>query len=205
MATYAGFEVLETQPMGNGGREMAVERRFDVIRGGGLGAREVVTLDTYPRAERRFSWPCYSEADVAVVRAFVDVNFGAMTPFWLPSFSRDFLFDVYPGVTATWVVRFIGYTARVFPLGPQRRHVYVRHPVSGYRYRKVATAVDNGDGTETLTLDSSPAVNILNDNWMPGMLTLVRLGDPAISIDWRSRNLAICSMRMVEVPHEVPA
>ena len=74
-----------------------------------------------------------------------------------------------------------------------------------YAYRKVLAAVNNGDGTETLTIDSILGVSPARDQTILSYLTLRRLHDDENEIMWRTAGVAECTLRTVEIPTEVPA
>jgi hypothetical protein len=71
-------------------------------------------------------------------------------------------------------------------------------------YAKVTGAIDNGDGTENLTLSALTGKAFPAATTMVSFLTLVRLEADRVSIKWDSTDHAESLLSLVEVPREVP-
>lgn len=203
--TYAGYDVLEVQgdsAQGRGGDES--ERRIVLVRSS-VGRAVRGYTEPAPRVSREIRWSCAGFAEVGVLRAFLDARKGRAVPFWMLSWQRDFTFDSFPAFSDQWTIRDIGYTGQMFPLGNSRRHVWMRTPTgSSYGYAKVTAAVNNGNGTETLTIDT-PVLNIVNDGYTYGFLRLCRLAEDVTPITWHARGYAVAALRAAEIPNEAPA
>lgn len=201
---YKGFDVLEVEPDSSEGRGGDESQRRRIVLGPEYGTQAITMAEPQPRVARTIQWTCKSHAEVTVLRTFLDTRRGRAVPFWLPTLQRELQFSGFPGFGSAWTVKWIGYTANMFPLGQGRRHVFVWHPTAGLRYAKVTAAVDNGNGTETLTLEAGMGVNIANSFWVPGFLRLCRLGEDRNPIRWLSQQVAVADLQAVEVPAEAP-
>lgn len=207
MTQYAGFDVLEEQiDTRDGGPEDSQEQRVGIIRSPVGFDRDAFSED-YPRLVRLYRWSCETRPQVSALRAFLDARKGQAVPFWMLSWERDFEFSTPPFSAPSWVIKWIGYTANLFPSGGARRHIWVWHPTIGTTYVHVIGAVDNGDGTETLTLESGliPPFNIGSTTfYRVGFLRFSRLADDVNQLEWQARNYASMSFRILELPHEAP-
>jgi predicted phosphodiesterase len=72
-------------------------------------------------------------------------------------------------------------------------------------YRKVTASVDNGDGTETLTLDTSTGKAFPMASTQVSFLVFARLASDEPEIHWISTDLATAILEVEEIPAEVPA
>lgn len=204
MTTYLGFDVLEVDPDSSGGRGGDAASQEQNVVSSPVGVVATTYREKAPRLERSYRWACQGPAEVQALRDFLDARHGRAVPFWMLSWQRDFSFSTFPGGIATWVIKWCGYSANLFPGTGARRHIFVRHPVSGFRYGKIVSAVDNGDGTETLTLGSVLGVNILTTVWTPGFLRLCRLASDTTRIEWTGQGFAAADLRFIEIPNEAP-
>jgi hypothetical protein len=75
---------------------------------------------------------------------------------------------------------------------------------SGNVYAKITAAIDNGNGTETLTLGALTGKAFAAATTMVSFLTLVRLDADRVSIKWDSTDHAESLLSLQEVPREVP-
>lgn len=204
MSTYLGYDVLEDEQEAKG-RSYDLERRF-VILDGGTGAKSTWTPWTFPAARRYFRWHMIGEAEVERYRAFVDARKGRAIPFWLPSFWQDFeLAGIASSFSNTVLIYQAGY-APIFALGAARRHLYLINSATYVSViRKATNLVNNGDGTETLTVDSNWGTTFSQALGRLMHLALVRLEDDAPPIHCVTKGYAYADLAVHGVPMEVPA
>ncbi|HEY6108689.1 MAG TPA: hypothetical protein VIV56_07285 [Gemmatimonadales bacterium] len=201
---YQGLDVLEVLPNRDRDIDYDIERKqflLDSLTGKRLtDASEVAPVENAP-----FVWYCSSRADVAVLRGFLDARIGRAVPFWRPTLNADFTLDGAALAAATTLtVKSWGYAATVFPLGAARRHIAVRPPGGLPEYHKITAAVDNEDGTETLTITPGLALDAPADALVSFML-LCRLADDLADLEWGSGQFAECVLGLTELPRETPA
>lgn len=203
MTTYEGFDVFEDEPC----REIRDDDfgRSMVRLDGGTGRIKYEIRDSEPMIVRPLRWVATSRAEIAALRAFLDARKGRAVPFWMPTWDADLVLaaDITPAATNI-IIKSCGYTQHLFP-HPARRRLAIMVSPGVYAYRKVLAAVNNGDGTETLTIDSILGVSPARDQTILSYLTLRRLHDDENEIMWRTAGVAECTLRTVEIPTEVPA
>ena len=124
---------------------------------------------------------------------------------WPPTWRRDFTLTATAASDATdLIVEDTGYVETQFP-DESRRHLAVIISGGGARTvyaRRITDAVDNADGTETLTLES--ALGVAVDQYaVLSFLVLARLDADDIPIEWFHLGAAEASVRFVEIPREV--
>lgn len=204
MASYEGVAVLDmTEPDRGAGAVDAFER--DVLAEEPLtGARFVVADDAAPSVSRDFVWMAFDRTEAKAIRDFIDACYGRAIPFWLIAWEQSFTLAVdHLADSINLVVRSCGYAANVFPMGPSRRRLAVRAPGGSFHYRKIINAVDNGNGTETLTLDAAIA-DALSTATFVSFLRLARLDTDEPRISWKGHT-AIARLPIRELPAEVQA
>lgn len=204
MITYQGYDILEDEPNGRDPRDDAQERKSNVLDNQ-TGKRFSESPWAAPPVTFPFSWFCQSRAEVAAFLSFVDARRGRLIPVWIPSREMALTPTVSPAFLDTLRINEMGYTDFAFPGGGGRRHVWVWSPYSHTtkRYRKVTAAVKNGDGTETLTLDTALDVNATT-TWLYGFLRLCRLDEDVPVVEWHSPRLAEVTLMLRELPGEAP-
>ena len=103
-------------------------------------------------------------AEVDELLTFFDTVKGRWKSFWCPSFQDDLelVADVAADDT-TVTIRSIGYAAALADL-VLRRHIAFCFPGNSFYHRRIESAVDNGGGTETLTLSAALDVPYTRSN-----------------------------------------
>lgn len=135
-----------------------------------------------------------SRASVASVVAWFDGLKGSLAAFYLPSYMADL--TVVSGLgTTSLVITDIDYTSRLFPLA-NRKHLACITPSGAVTHCTVTASVDNGNGTETLTLNTAAPSTTSLVSW----LRKVRLAEDTLTIAWQNSALASCTLHAVEIP-----
>jgi hypothetical protein len=140
----------------------------------------------------------------AALQTWFDGLKGSQTTFWMPTWQNDL--DVVGGGGNQLVVRDIGYTEGYFPK-LSRRHLALligaadRAPdLTNVVHRTVTAAVDQGDGTELLTLDGT-----WSNPTMTSFMLLTRIADDTLTVEWETPEIAACTLRLRELAAEVLA
>lgn len=156
-----------------------------------------------PRGSREVRWVCEPRSEAESVRTFFRTQVGRRNHFWYPTWSHD----VEAAATATagsltLTVKKIGFAA-TYAAGTEfsRTRLAAFRPNGTHHKIYVDSAIDNGDGTETLTL-VGPLEETVTPDTMLSFRTLCRFADDALSIQWLSMELAVIETELVEVPLE---
>lgn len=138
-----------------------------------------------------------SRAEIASLLTWFHGVRGALAPFWWPTWQTDLILAA-PIAGATLTIVFTGYSARLFPFEARRHLAFI--PLAGaIIHRRVLAAVDNEDGTETLTLNAA----VVGDFSFVSFLLYVR-GSDALELAWGSDETAEARLTLTELPREVP-
>jgi hypothetical protein len=153
--------------------------------------RRVNTLDNKTGAHEQFSGDTgiartipvrllySSRAGMADFFGWLDVRLGQTTPLWVPSYENDLQAISKSGSTLT--IQKIGYAER-YNMHAARRDVCFILNDGTFTCRRITAAVDNGNGTETLTFDAS--VPTLSDVHKVSWLKYARLQGDEIELEW---------------------
>lgn len=207
MSLYLGLDVLDQAVHDRAGTVDESLRRKFALLDGGTGAREADAQSDAPAGARPFLWTCLSRAEVADLRAFLSARKGRCVPFWVPTYQQDLTLaaDLASGASSA-TIRWVGYTAHMFPSGGGRRHVALYDPGASVAYRKVTAATDPGTGlTESLALDSPAPRLFPAATTIVSFLRLCRLDEDEVRIQWTSRGFAQAELRLRDLPAEAPA
>ena len=141
-----------------------------------------------------------SRATIRALEAWFASVAGMFGTFYIPTYVADMPLAAAIGASDTTVdIAAIGYTATLFPSTARRRLAFIT--ASGIIERVVTAAVDNGDGTETLTLASSLGVAFPATGLVSFSL-LVRLASDVLTITRQSATVGECVLACIEVPAE---
>lgn len=201
---YQGFDVLEAQADGRLARIDAHEREM-ALMGPATGRIAIDDVQGVSELVREYAWTCLGPADVATLKAFIDARRGRAVPFWLPSMERDLeLNGDFTAGHGFIDIETVGYTAQLFPWSGARRHLYLSAPGVTPIARKVTSAVNNLNGTESLYLDSPLGASFPKATTVVSFLRLCRKEDDGVSISWTSRGYQTATLSFRELPLEAP-
>jgi hypothetical protein len=204
LTQFLGFDVLEIPPNWVNG----LKRKY---------ARSTITMDPKigpitvddkggtPIASHDLPWWLDSHAKVTALRAFLLARFGQFAPFWAPTWDQDLVMatDAIAG-SSVLNIEAVYYTRFFFP--DQARRYLALLSVGGAtkQYVEVTGSVDNGDGTESLTLSAELGEDVIAATTMVSFLAFCRLGSDDTAITWSSTEYAEVSVPIQELPREVP-
>ena len=138
-----------------------------------------------------------SRAEIAALVSWFHSVRGAYRAFWWPTWHADMIpVGEISGDTLT--IAWMGYTARLFEFEARRHLAFI--PYTGaVLHRRVIDAVDNEDGTETLTLNAAVAGTIS----YVAFLLYVR-GSDQLEVAYESPEVAEARLTLTELPRQVP-
>lgn len=203
LPTYLGYDVLDIEAQQEASSDDVVRRVYVLDNETGAWAAESPVAA--PSLVRPLLWLCMSRQEAWLMRAFLDARRGRAIPFWLIAREDDLELATDALATdTTLTVLETGYTAYQFP-AIARRHLAVRSLGGDWAFHKVTGSVNNGDGTETLTITPALGGDLVRRGAMVSFLRFVRQDSDASPIRWTSGHLAEAEIPVREIPTEVPA
>jgi hypothetical protein len=203
MPLYRGFDVLELEPDRGTGTPVETHRKVFVLDSV-TGIRSAEAADPSAAEVRGFAWLTFTRTEAKALRDFIDARAGRAVPFWVPAWEEDFTLTADHAPTDTLTVLQMGYTEQMFPAGNVRRHLAIRTLDGTLYYRKVTASVNNGNGTETLTLEEAVPVSMPMSGTLIAVLHFARLEDDEVEIEWAGQ-FAEARMRTRDLPTETPS
>jgi hypothetical protein len=205
LTQFKGIDVLEIAPNWRDGLQR-VYNRSTVTMDPGPGPITVADKGGTPVVQHDFPWWIDSHQKVTAFRAFLLARLGQFNNFWTPTWDADLVLaaDATAG-TAVLLIKAVDYTRFFFPDSARQYLALISRSRSPSQYVQVSGSVDNGDGTETLTLSAPLAADVSSADVMVSFLTLCRQGSDDSSIDWFSTEYAEAAIPVQEVPRELPA
>lgn len=157
--TYRGFPVLTTRPSYARDPETSLDRMAYRVDDdiGLINEHDDVGLPLYRQVH---DWNLDGRAALNAWRGMVYALNGKRNSLWVPTWLDDLtpVASMTPSATAMRVA-WSGYAAHVAQ-AINRRDVRVELTSGAVLYRRIVASVDNGDGTETLTLDNGLGVAV---------------------------------------------
>lgn len=204
LTQYKGIDVLEISPNWEAALNRVYKRSI-VIIDPKIGPLTAVDKGGSAVVEQEFPWFLNSHSAATTFRAFVLRRFGQMNSFWIPTWDQDLVLAVGVGASDTGIVIKSEFYSQFFFPNPARRFIaFIPQDGSGNVYRKITASADNGNGTESLVLDTPTGKAFPASTTMISFLTLARLGSDRTQIDWMSADLAQANLSLEELPRELP-
>ncbi len=164
------------------------------------GIFSVVARAPEPIGNHDLEFVCVTLEEEELFRAWFHTQLGSCVPFWVPSFHQDLVLAApIEAVDTTILIKHMSYTASYFPSDNRKVLAFVRADGT-FLKRDVEDATDNGDGTETLTLNEA-----LGEDWAQTYANGVcfcwygRLADDKASFQWQNQEICLVSLSMVEL------
>jgi hypothetical protein len=205
LTQFLGFDVLEVAPNWESGLERAYSRSITTMDPG-TGPITVEDKGGTPIVQHTLTWWIQPHSAVTAIRAFLLARRGQFAPFWTPTFDADLvLAEEATAGSAVLNIQSVDYTRFFFP-DPARRYLaLISRGATPNVYLTVTGAVDNGDGTESLTLSAPLAANVPLDSVMISFLAFSRLDSDDNKIIWESTEFAQAAIGIQELPRELPS
>lgn len=142
-----------------------------------------------------------SAAEVDVFRTWYLAQWGALIPFWVPSYQQDLVpVTTIPDDATEFDIHLCGYSRLLFPLVERRAIIFLR--VDGtFLKRDIEAATENVDeDTETITINEALGEEFIQSN-ANGVCLLWygRLVDDVASIVWDTAETASLQLKMIEL------
>jgi hypothetical protein len=170
---------------------------------GDTGGAVQESVGGLPNVLREHTWSFESRVDYWEFEDFLFDRAGRYAPFWMPSWADDL--HVLSGAFGDFTIRWMGYTEKLFPSLAHRRTIIHRNGnPADYSTREITAAVDNGDGTETLS--GFTGVGFTNLPTAQGhrhmFLHLCRLDADDITVDYASGENITVKLNVLTIPEE---
>ena len=133
-------------------------------------------------------------------RDFHDLMFGAFGAFWVPSYQQDLTpIGTIGAADVNIIIQDVGYTVNDFPSLNRRQIAFVQ-PNGSFVKRSITNAVNNGNGTETITINASLGFSFQQNN-ANGICFLWygRFVDDISHMEWVNSDHGTLSIVMVEL------
>ncbi len=203
LTQYKGFDVLEVAPNWKDNLSRGYKRSM-VVLDSKTGGIQVDDKGGSPIVGTELPWFAPTHANIATLRAFLDKRKGQFAPFWMPTWDQDLVLAMDAASTDTGIrIQNVSYTRFFFP-SPARRYLAFIRPGQSTIYKKVMGSVANGDGTETLTLDSAIGAALSAKTTTISFLTFCRLASDDVELFWTSSDFTEAVISTAEVPRECP-
>jgi hypothetical protein len=205
LTQYKGIDVLEIPPNWDQAPLKRSYKRSLVTIDPKVGPIQVIDKGGSAVVGQEFPWWLDTHPNVTLFRAFIFRRFGRLNPFWIPTWDQDLVLFTDVGAADPSIrIKSEFYTRFFFPSPARRFIAFIPTNSSGNVYVKITGAVDNGDGTETLTLEAPTGKAFPAASTLVSFLTLTRLASDSVSIKWDSSEHAESLLSLQEVPRETP-
>lgn len=206
-ATYLGYPVLEDRNEESDDPTADYDRTIDTLDNT-IGLPEVTDRTGLAFPTQSQAWLLQGRAARGAHRSLLYWLQGRAEALWLPSWSDDLTLAKLAGSSDTTITVVFAGVALYLAGDDARKHVRMELVDGTVFYRAVASAVDLGDGTEQLAIDSGlgqtvEPTQVRQISW----LALSRLAGDSVQIqhDTDSEGVAHCAANFVAVPAEEPA
>lgn len=203
--TYLSFDVLVADdPNLRDGIGESFERYGEMIDGG-TGRRRFDDFAGVAIPRRTFSWFADGREGIADLRTFIMIRKGRLIPFWTPTYLADLqMTQDQVAIDSSIRVWNVGYGEKLFSHN-SRKHIALIKPDGEFLIRKITTVVDNGDETETLTLESGLGEDLAAATTMVSFLVICRLEIDRPAIRYSNPEHGEAEIPFREIPREAPA
>lgn len=125
---------------------------------------------------------------------------GKQKAFWVPTYARDIQITNSGLSSATSIdIKNIGY-ASFIRSDTRKRDIMLVKPDNSYILRRIVSAVDNGNGTETLNLDQPIGMTWNSTTFKAGhFLRLVRLDQDSLEVSYMTNTFGSASLVLVDI------
>jgi hypothetical protein len=205
LTQFKSFDVLEVPPNWVNGLKREYDRTMDTLDPG-PGPLTVIDHSGVPVVDHELPWWIDTHAKITAFRAFVLARYGQLNPFWCPTWDQDLVLNEDASSGAAFlVISFVNYARFFFPTIARRYLALISRTGAPNAYVEVTGAVNNGNGTETLTLGAPLGAAAPAATTMVSFLTFGRQSADVVTIKWESTEYAETALGIQELPQEIPS
>lgn len=202
--TYRGFDLLDLEPNSRDDGQIVLSRSSAMLDSL-VGPVEVNARDRQPVGSKPFNWFQDGRAAAAEYDTFLAARCGRAVPFWLPNWRGDVELAAPIGSTdVTILIKSCDYSRLMFTAAGRRHLAIMLNNGTSQLYREILAAVDNGNETETLTINSSLGVTAPVATTFISWLLFCRLETDRPERHWHHTNLAEATIPVREIALEAP-
>ena len=202
MTTYNSFELLDQVSPAFEGVDKTVNRSLLVLDST-TGKRVIFDRSGLASEVKSFKWCFYTRADFKVLETFLNARKGRLVPFWVPTYTNDLALSANIGAADQALTIYKSYYTALLFAKPNKKHLAFITRSGTIYTRAITSAVENVNGTETLTFSGSLGVTITPKE-MISYLQLCRLADDEVRIQWLNKNAGECTFNCIEIPQDIP-
>jgi hypothetical protein len=152
----------------------------------------------YTKEGYSFNYILKTRAEYKEFLSFVKYRAGRWLPCWIPTFGNEI--QIAQGGTSsstTITIRDIGYSTYV-KLNKAKRMILLYDGIT-YRFYRIINYQNNGNGTETLTLDMPIGINFTTTTFRDScFMKFMRLANDEVTIHWETDGFATTSLSFIE-------
>jgi hypothetical protein len=158
-----------------------------------------INRHSYIKESYQFNYLLKTRSEYIEFLGFLRQRAGRWKPCWIPTYSNEIQI-VAADVSSSQTLRIkdIGYSLYI-KAAINRRDITLIDSSNTYRFYRIIDAVNNFDGTETLTLDSPVGLNFTPSTFSMGcFMRFCRLADDTAVIKWETDEFATTSLSFIE-------
>lgn len=201
--TYRGYDVyLQTSDFdsGNTMEIYSPQRRLDNNTGiFGIDSRFALTKE-----RTTLNLTLRNKQKISEFFGFLDYRAGKLVPMWVPTFSEDVQIAQAGGSGDTTIkIKNIGYSLYIKQANVRKDLMFIKTDGSPV-FRRILGSQDNGDGTETITIDSPLGFDFTSTSFnYISFLRFSRLDDDTAELSYITTDIAQTNLKIVDL-FEVP-
>jgi len=204
LTQFKGYDVLEIAPNWASGLKRNYTRST-VTMDPGIGPITVDDKGGTPIVSHELPWWIDKHSKITAFRAFLLGRKGRFTPFWQPTWDQDLVLVATAFSSSSVLnIKSMNYSRFFFPDPARRVLALISRSGGANRFVQVIGAIDNFDGTESLTLSVPLTADVPVDSTMISFLAFSRMTDDAATIIWQSTEYAEAIIGIQELPREIP-
>ena len=156
----------------------------------------------YKFSKERFSikTTLRNREDLSNFLAFLYERSGRLKPCWVPTYGNDLQIATSSlAGQSTIVIENIGYSIFINSDSAKRDLMFIK-PDGTVSFARIVAAADNGDGTETISLDSPLSINVDSTTYkMICFLKFARLDSDVAEIQWVTNEWGYSNLLFLEL------
>ncbi len=154
----------------------------------------------FTRTRSTFSYLLKNRQELSTALGFFKAVNGRQKPFWMPTYANE-IQVVGSGISTSNIIKIkdIGYNVFI-KQNPNQRDVMLVKSDGSYIIRRITSSVNNGDGTEDLTLNQTIGFNWTANSFKEGhFLKLARLDQDSLEVTYLTNTITNISFVIVDI------
>lgn len=178
-------------------------KKVETIDSGTSKTKRVITVGETNSIIQKYNLYETTKLNVYNTLNYLMYRKGKLKPIWIPTWTSDLTLALpIDSIDTEIYINYIG--LNTYYMSINKRDIMIKLNDGSQYFRRISNPIDQGDGTEKVSMDSSLPVSVaLSDVRIICFVSLMRLNSDSIKITWRNERTIESELTFKSINHDL--